>query len=154
MIFAECYYVTYYVADFTKNGETTGHEDIYQSYDNALLMAKELIKCRDISGSVRVTDGSTGEILDEFYSEEEWHRNDNNSKKMTMPKDPNSFEDELGCIWRRDEDEPELWSVDCEGLPCDNCPYNFGTCERCYTDRLRVEDVYAIIAEAKERMGK
>lgn len=147
MILANCYYVTYYVADFAKDDEATKHEDAYQSYDNALLVAKELIKCRDILGGVCVVDGATCEMLDEFFSDNEWHRNGNE----TTPID--SFEDGLGGVWRRDADRPDLWSYDCSGKRCNECPYNEGI-GPCFTDSKYLEDVKDLIAETKERIGK
>lgn len=236
MILANCYYVTYHVVNFANNGTTTGHEDSYQNYDNALLVAKELIKCRDVPDSVCVVDGLTGEILDEFFSDDEWHRNNNSPKAAPKTKeaevveeeviptfketfedknggmwhltddgkwdydctgsncsdcvyyenggcevsDPlceedrnylierakeriaeannpitnkNLFEDGLGGTWRRDDEEPELWSYDCGGVHCDDCPYNWGA-GPCYTDRMHISDVKDLIAETKERMGR
>ena len=64
MILAKCYCVNYYVADFSAEGKSTHHEDFYQDYNNALLVAKELVKCLDVIDDVCVIDGLTGEILD------------------------------------------------------------------------------------------
>ena len=65
MILSRCYYVSYSVADFSAKNEATTfhHEDMYQDYNNALLVAKELVKCLDIVDDVCVIDGLTGEIL-------------------------------------------------------------------------------------------
>lgn len=225
MILANCYYVTYQIADFAKNGETTWREDPYQSYDNALLVAKELIKCRDVFDGVCVVDGLTGEVLDEFSAddviaptaekvEEEaasiiggtfkdknggmWHLTDDNkwdydctgqncsdcvycdkgncceildplceedrncqielakeriAKANKLATIDNSFEDGFGGTWRRDEDNPKLWSYDCYGIKCDECPYNWGS-GSCYSDNLPLKKVKLLIEETKERIGK
>ena len=65
MILAKCYYVNYHVVDFSAKNEATTfhHEDMYQDYNNALLVAKELVKCLDVVDDVSVIDGLTGEIL-------------------------------------------------------------------------------------------
>lgn len=220
MILSNCYYVTYQVADFAENGETTWRENSYQSYDNALLVAKEIIKCRDVFDGVCVVDGLTGEVLDKFSTddvttptvektEEEtvstiggtfkdknggmWHLTDDGkwdydcagqncseclyydkggcceivdplseenrnymielAKEKIAETNNNSFEDGLGGTWRRDDEELELWSYDCSGIHCNDCPYNWGA-GPCYTDRMHIRDVKDLIAETKERMGR
>ena len=60
MILSRCYYVSYHVADFSADGEPTYHEDTYQNYNNALLVAKELVKCLDVIDDVYVIGGLTG----------------------------------------------------------------------------------------------
>ena len=228
MILVKCYYVTYRVTDFTKNGETTWHEDPYQSYDNALLVAKEIIKCHDVFDGVCVIDGLTGEVLDEFSAdnvitpaveeaEEEttttiggtfkdknggiWHLTDDGkwyydctgrncsdcvycnsdkrcgiaeplcekdrdyqielaNERIRVKADKNDaisnepFEDGFGGIWYKDEDN-ELWSYDCGGMSCCDCPYDYDAgCGWCHTTNLSLDDAKKRIAEAKERIGK
>ena len=228
MILTKCYYVNYRVADFAKNGETTWREDPYQSYDNALLVAKEIIKCHDVFDGVCVVDGLTGEVLDEFSAddvitpavekvEEEttstiggtfkdknggiWHLTDDGkwdydctgqncsdcvycdkgrcceivdplseedrnyqielaNERIRAKADKNDaisnepFEDGFGGIWYKDEDN-ELWSYDCGGISCYECPYCYNIDSwDCYTSNLSLDDVKNCIAEAKERIGK
>lgn len=224
MILAKCYYVNYYVADFSADGKSTRHEDIYQDHNNALLVAKELVKCLDVVDDIYVIDGLTGEILNtvskaapnENEAEEDsiptftdtfedknggtwqlmedgkWdydcfglvcsdcvYRNSDNGRcgivdplseedrnyqielankriraKMnennTVDNEP--FEDGFGGIWYKNEDN-ELWSYNCTGLSCHDCPYNAG-CKGCRTLNLSLDDVKKCIAEAKERIGK
>ena len=47
-----CYIVIYHVADFPTGDKPVRHEDAYQSYDNALLVAKDLAKCLDVVNDV------------------------------------------------------------------------------------------------------
>ena len=225
MILSRCYYVNYYVADFSTDGKSTCYEDIYQDYNNALLVAKELVKCLDVVDDVYVIDGLTGEILDtvskaapnENDTEEDsiptftdtfedknggiWRLMEDgrwdydctnrncldcvycNSDKRCDVVDPLSeedrnyqielanerirvkadkndaisnepFEDGFGGIWYKDEDN-ELWSYDCGGMYCHECPYDYDAgCGWCHTTNLSLDDVKKRIAETKERIGK
>ena len=58
-----CYIVMYYVTDFPMGEEPVRHEDAYRSYDNALLVAKDLAKCLDVVDDVYIIDGLTGEVI-------------------------------------------------------------------------------------------
>ena len=225
MILSRCYYVSYHVADFSTDGKSTCYEDIYQDYNNALLVAKELVKCLDVVDDVYVIDGLTGEILDtvskaapnENDTEEDsiptftdtfedknggiWRLMEDgrwdydctnrncldcvycNSDKRCDVVDPLSeedrnyqielanerirvkadkndaisnepFEDGFGGIWYKDEDN-ELWSYDCGGMYCHECPYDYDAgCGWCHTTNLSLDDVKKRIAETKERIGK
>lgn len=153
MILKDCYYVRYRIADYSEEGKTEIHEDAYLNYTNALLVAQELTKCSDLVGSTTVIDGSTGEVLDEFDSNDATPAVE---EKVVRPTtlDSIAFEDGLGGIWRKDADEEDdLWSYDCSGISCNNCPYNFG-CGPCYSDKLHIEDAMKVIEEAKARIGK
>ena len=224
MILAKCYYVNYYVADFSaKNNKPTHHEDAYQDYNNALLVAKELTKCLDVVDDVCIIDGLTGELLNavskaapnENETEEDsipifidtfedknggiWRLNEDDkweydcsnfgcgdciycnsdnrcdvvdplcekdrnyqielaAKKMHAKTNENDainsepFEDEFGGIWYKDEDN-ELWTYDCGGISCYDCPYNIDRWD-CHTSNLSLDDAKKRIAEAKERIGK
>lgn len=227
MILAKCYYVNYYVADFSADGKSTHHEDIYQDHNNALLVAKELVKCLDVVNDIYVIDGLTGEILntvskaapneneveedsiptftdtfedknggvwrllengkwdydctDRHCSDCIYHNNDGRWEERCGVVEPLSeedrnyqiklakeriraktnennivnnepFEDGFGGIWYKNEDN-ELWSYNCTGLSCHDCPYNAG-CKGCRTLNLSLDDVKKCIAEAKERIGK
>lgn len=224
MILSRCYYVNYYVVDFSADGKSTHHEDIYQDYNNALLVAKELVKCLDVIDDVYVIDGLTGKILntvskaapnaneaeedsiptftDTFVDKNggiwrliedgRWdydctnrncldcvYRNSDNGRcdvveplseedrnyqielaneRIRVKADKNDvisnepFEDGFGGIWYKDEDN-ELWSYNCSGLSCHDCPYYVG-CKGCRTSNLSFDDVKKCIAEAKERIGK
>lgn len=224
MILTKCYYVNYYVADFSADGKSTHHEDIYQDHNNALLVAKELVKYLDVVDDVYVIDGLTGEILNTISKAAP---NENEVEEDSIPTFTDTFEDKNGGIWRCMEDgrwdydctdrncfdcvylnsdngrcgvveplseedrdyqielasrriraktnengtinnEPfedgfggiwyknednELWSYNCTGLSCHDCPYNAG-CKGCRTLNLSLDDVKMCIAEAKERIGK
>lgn len=223
MILSRCYYVSYHVADFSAEGEPAYHEDAYQDYNNALLVAKELVKCLDVVDDVYVIDGLTGELLDtvskaapnENRAEEDsiptftdtfedknggiWRltedgrwdydctdrncldciycNNDKRcdvvdplseedrdyqielaNKRMHAKADKNEvinnepFEDGFGGIWCRDADN-ELWSYDCGGISCYECPYNIDRWD-CHTSNLSLDDVKKRISETKERIGK
>lgn len=151
MILRECYYVVYKTADYSNENKIKMREDAYLNYTNALLVAQELTKCNDLVGEVTVVDGSTGEVLDAFDS------NDATPAVEEKPTtfDSIAFEDGLGGVWRKDEDEEDdLWSYDCSGMSCNNCPYDFGGCEPCHTNHLSIADVKKVIDEAKMRIGK
>ena len=153
MILRECYYVVYKTADYSDENKTKMHEDAYLNYTNALLVAQELTKCNDLAGEVSVIDGSTGEVLDTFDSNDATPAVEEKVEKPTT-LDSNAFEDGLGGVWRKDEDEEDdLWSYDCSGISCNDCPYNLGR-GPCYTDKLYIEDAMEIIDEAKMRIGK
>lgn len=225
MILAKCYYVNYYVADFSADGKSTHHEDIYQDHNNALLVAKELVKCLDVIDDVYVIDGLNGAILNtvskaapkedkieedsiptftdtfedknggiwrliedgrwdydctdrncldciycnndkrcdvvEPLSEEDRdYQIERANERIRVKADKNDaisnepFEDGFGGIWYKDEDN-ELWSYDCGGLSCHDCPYDYDAgCGWCHTTNLSLDDVKKRIAEAKERIGK
>lgn len=225
MILTKCYYVNYYVADFSAEGKSIHHEDFYQNYNNALLVAKELVKCLDIVDDVCVIDGLTGEILNAISKaapkEDEiedgnapapadifedknggiWRLNEDDKweydcsnfgcgdciycnsdnrcdvvdplceedrnyqielakERIRAKADENDvintepFEDGFGGIWCKNEDN-ELWSYDCGGLPCHDCPYDYDAgCGWCHTANLSLDDAKKRIAEAKERIGK
>lgn len=118
MILAKCYYVNYYVADFSADGKSTHHEDFYQDYNNALLVAKELIKCLDVVDDVYVIDGLTGEILNTVSKAAP---NENEAEEDSIPTFTDTFEDKNGGIWRRMEDG--RWDYDCTDRNCFDCVY-------------------------------
>ena len=227
MILAKCYYVNYHVVDFSAKNEATTfhHEDMYQDYNNALLVAKELVKCLDVVDDVYVIDGLTGEILNaisksapnENEAEEDsiptftdtfedknggiWRLLENGkwdydctgrncsdcvycnndkrcgiveplseedrdyqielaNERIRVKADKNDaisnepFEDGFGGIWYKDEDN-ELWSYDCGGMYCHECPYDYDDGYGwCHTTNLSLDDVKKRIAETKERIGK
>ena len=225
MILSRCYYVNYYVADFSAEGKSTHHEDFYQDYNNALLVAKELVKCLDIVDDVYVIDGLTGEILNtvskaapkedeieddnapaptdifedknggiwRLNEDDKWYYDCTNrncsdcvycnsdkccdvfnplcekdrdyqielaNERICVKADKNDvisnepFEDGFGGIWYKDEDN-ELWSYDCGGMSCHECPYDYDDGYGwCHTTNLSLDNVKKRIAETKERIGK
>ena len=125
MILSRCYYVDYHVADFTAKGEPTYHEDAYQDCNNAMLVAKELVKCLDVIDDVYVIDGLTGEILDTVSKAAP---NENEAEEDGIPTFTDTFEDKNGGIWRLLENGK--WDYDCTGLYCSDCIYHNND-ERC-----------------------
>ena len=97
MILSRCYYVSYHVADFTAKGEPTYHEDAYQDCNNAMLVAKELVKCLDVVDDVYVIDGLTGEILDTVSKAAPTETGAGEDSIHTFI---DNFEDKNGGIWR------------------------------------------------------
>ena len=223
MILAKCYYVNYNVADFSAESKPIHHEDIYQDYNNALLVAKELVKCLDVVYDVYVIDGLTGEVLntiskaapkeneveedsiptftdtfedknggiwrlmedgrwdydctdrncldciycnndkrcgvvDPLSEEDRDYQIELANERIRAKADENDaintepFEDGFGGFWYKDEDN-ELWTYDCGGISCYECPYNIDRWD-CHTSNLSLDDVKKCIAEAKERIGK
>ena len=126
MILAKCYYVNYYVADFSADGKSTHHEDFYQDYNNALLVAKELVKCLDIVDDVYVIDGLTGEILDTVSKAAP---KEDEIEKDSIPAFTDTFEDKNGGTWQLMEDGK--WDYDCLGLDCSDCVYRNSDNGRC-----------------------
>lgn len=118
MILAKCYYVNYYVADFSADGKSTHHEDIYQDHNNALLAAKELVKCLDVVDDVYVIDGLTGEILNTISKAAP---KEDEIEEDSIPTFTDTFEDKNGGIWRRMEDG--RWDYDCTERNCFDCVY-------------------------------
>lgn len=152
MILANCYYVTYQIADFAKNGETAWREDHYQSYDNALLVAKELIKCHDVFDGVCVVDGLTGEVLDEFSADDVTTPTVKEVEEKATSTIGGTFKDENGGIWHLTDDGK--WDYDCTGQNCSECVYcDKGVCCE-IPDPLSEEDRNCQIELAKERMAK
>ena len=147
MILAKCYYVNYYVADFSAEGKSTHHEDFYQDYNNALLVAKELIKCLDVVDDVCVIDGLTGEILDTVFKAAP---NENEAEEDSIPTFTDTFEDKNGGIWRLLENG--RWDYDCTNRNCLDCVYcnNDKRCD--VVDPLCEEDRNYQIELAKERI--
>ena len=120
MILAKCYYVNYHVVDFSAKNEATTfhHEDMYQDYNNALLVAKELVKCLDILDDVYVIDGLTGEILNTVSKTAP---NENEVEEDSIPTFTDTFEDKNGGIWRLLENGK--WDYDCTDRNCLDCIY-------------------------------
>ena len=147
MILAKCYYVSYSVADFTAKGEPTYHEDAYQDYNNAMLVAKELVKCLDVVNDVYVIDGLTGEILDTVSKAAP---NENEVEEDSIPTFTDTFEDKNGGIWRLMEDG--RWDYDCTDRCCSDCIYhnNVNRCDA--VEPLCEEDRDYQIELAKERI--
>ena len=125
MILSRCYYVSYHVADFTAKGEPTYHEDAYQDCNNAILVAKELVKCLDVVDDVYVIDGLTGEILNTVSKAAP---NENEAEEDSIPTFTDTFEDKNGGIWRLLENGK--WDYDCTDLCCSDCIYHNND-ERC-----------------------
>lgn len=147
MILAKCYYVSYHVADFSAEGEPACHEDAYQDYNNALLVAKELVKCLDVVNDVYVIDGLTGELLNTVSkaAPKEDEIEDGNA-----PTQADTFEDENGGIWRLNEDDK--WEYDCSNFGCGDCIY-CNSDNRCdVVDPLSEEDRDYQIELANERI--
>ena len=65
----------------------------------------------------------------------------------------NSIKDARGGLWRRNEDNPELWSYDCNTTFCATCPNNHGG-QPCHVNNLSLEEVKKLIVETKKRLGK
>lgn len=118
MILSRCYYVSYHVADFTAKGEPTYHEDAYQDCNNAMLVAKELVKCLDVVDDVYVIDGLTGEILDTVSKAAP---KEDEIEEDSIPTFTDTFEDKNGGIWRLIEDG--RWDYDCTDRNCLDCIY-------------------------------
>ena len=149
MILSRCYYVNYHVVDFSAKNEATTfhHEDMYQDYNNALLVAKELVKCLDIVDDVYVIDGLTGEILNTVSKaapKEDEIEEDN------APAPADTFEDKNGGIWRLNEDDK--WEYDCSNFGCGDCIY-CNSDNRCdVVDPLSEKDRDYQIERANERI--
>lgn len=147
MILAKCYYVNYYVADFSADGKSTHHEDIYQDHSNALLVAKELVKCLDVIDDVYVIDGLTGEILNTVSKAAP---NENEVEEDSIPTFTDTFVDKNGGIWRLIEDG--RWDYDCTDRNCLDCIY-CNSNKRCdVVEPLSEEDRNYQIELAKERI--
>lgn len=148
MILTKCYYVNYYVADFSADGKSTHHEDIYQDHNNALLVAKELVKCLDVVDDVYVIDGLTGEILNTISKaapKEDEIEDDN------IPTFTDTFEDKNGGTWQLMEDGK--WDYDCLGLCCSDCVYCNSDNGRCnVVEPLNEEDRNYKIELASKRI--
>ena len=125
MILSRCYYVSYRVADFSAKGEPTFHEDVYQDCNNAMLVAKELVKRLDVINDVYVIDGLTGEILNTVSK---CAPNENDTEEDNIPTFTDTFEDKNGGVWRLLENGK--WDYDCTDLYCSDCIYHNND-ERC-----------------------
>lgn len=148
MILAKCYYVNYYVADFSADGKSTHHEDIYQDHSNALLVAKELVKCLDVVDDVYVIDGLTGEILNTVSKAAP---NENEVEENSIPTFTDTFEDKNGGTWQLMEDG--RWDYDCLGRVCSDCVYRNSGNGRCdVVEPLCEEDRDYQIERANERI--
>lgn len=147
MILAKCYYVNYYVADFSADGKSTCHEDIYQDHNNALLVAKELVKCLDVVDDVYVIDGLNGAILNTVSKAAP---NENEAEEDSIPTFTDTFVDKNGGTWQLMEDGK--WDYDCLGLDCSDCIY-CNSDNRCdVVDSLSEKDRDYQIERANERI--
>ena len=147
MILAKCYYVNYHVADFSADGKSTCHEDIYQDHNNALLVAKELVKCLDVVDDVYVIDGLNGAILNTVSKTSP---KEDEIEEDSIPTFTDTFEDKNGGTWQLMEDGK--WDYDCLGLDCSDCIY-CNSDNRCdVVDPLCEEDRNYKIELANERI--
>ena len=126
MILTKCYHVNYYVADFSADGKSTHHEDIYQDHNNALLVAKELVKCLDVVDDVYVIDGLTGELLDTVSKAAP---KEDEIEDDSIPTFIDTFEDKNGGTWQLMEDGK--WDYDCTNFDCSDCVYRNSDNGRC-----------------------
>lgn len=123
-----CYIVTYHVADFPMGEEPVRHEDAYRSYDNALLVAKDLAKCLDVVDDVYVIDGLTGEVINTILKdapqEDKTEENDapaDSTEKNNAPTPVDTYKDKNGDTWFRISDG--RWRFYCVNRYCADCPY-------------------------------
>lgn len=128
MMFTRCYCVVYHVADFAADGESVGHQDAYRDYNNALLIAKDLVKCLDVVDDVYVIDGLTGEVLNTILKDEpqkdtteEDDVPTDNIEKNNVSISDGIFDDGTGGVWQLTVDNE--WDYQCLGLVCSDCPY-------------------------------
>lgn len=123
MMLTKCYYVVYHVADFAADNEFICHQDAYCSYNNALLVAKDLAKCLDVADNVFVIDGLTGEVLNTILKdapqEDSTEEDDAPADNTSDPAD--TYRDKNGDTWFRISDG--RWRIDCTNRHCADCPY-------------------------------
>lgn len=112
-----CYIVIYYVTDFPMGEEPVRHEDAYRSYDNALLVAKDLAKCLDVVDDVYVIDGLTGEVINTILKDAPA----DNTEKNNAPISSGILDDGTGGVWQLTVNNE--WDYNCLGLVCSNCVY-------------------------------
>lgn len=143
-----CYIVIYYVTDYPMGEEPVRHEDAYRSYDNALLVAKDLAKCWDVVDDVYVIDGLTGEVINTILKDAPQK---DKAEEDNVPASTDTFDDGTGGVWRLTEDNK--WDYDCTGLMCHNCAYyNESHCLICSPVTREERDIQ--IESAKARMKK
>lgn len=148
MMLTKCYCVVYHVADFSANGEFICHQDTYRDHNNALLVAKDLVKCCDIVDDVYVIDGLTGEVLNTILKDEP---QEDTTEEDDAPVFTEEFDDGTGGMWRRANDGK--WEYDCTGFGCSDCAY-CGVGQLCVARRsTTTEDRDTQIKSAKERMS-
>lgn len=157
MILAKYYYVSYYVVDFSAKDKSTYHEEIYQDYNNALLVAKELIKCLDIVDDVCVIDGVTGEILNTIIQDapkENKGEKDNtptdNTEKNNALTPVDTYKDKNGDTWFRISDG--RWRFYCVNRYCADCPYYDEECGCIVREALHETDRNYQVDLAHERI--
>ena len=166
MMLTNCYCVVYHVADFAADGEFICHQDAYRDHNNALLVAKDLVKCFDVVDDVYVIDGLTGEVLNTILKDEpqkditeeddvpadntdENNTSTNTAKKDDAPISGGIFEDGTGGVWQLIEDNK--WNYQCLGVACSDCAYCDGS--HCFArDPMTEEERDNLIKSAKERM--
>ena len=90
-----CYIVIYYVTDFPMGEEPVRHEDAYRSYDNALLVAKDLAKCLDVVDDVYVIDGLTGEVINTILKDAP---QEDKTEENDAPASTDTFDDGTGGV--------------------------------------------------------
>lgn len=144
-----CYIVIYHVADFPTGDKPVRHEDAYQSYDNALLVAKDLAKCLDVVDDVYVIDGLTGEVINTILKDAP---QEDVAEEEKIPNFKDSFDDGTGGMWRLTEDNE--WDYDCTGFLCTNCVYCDDGRNCLVRDPVTKEERDILIKSAKARVKK
>ena len=126
MMLTKCYCVVYHVADFAADNVSICHQDVYQDYNNALLIAKDLAKCSDVINDVYVIDGLTGEVLNTVFKDtpqKDVTKEDNapadNTEKNNAPA--LTYKDKNGNTWYSAGNDK--WKFDCTSRYCSDCPY-------------------------------
>lgn len=123
MMLTKCYCVVYHVADFAADNEFICHQDAYCNHDNALLVAKDLVKCLDVVDDVYVIDGLTGEVLNTILKDapRESKTEEDGAPVDNAPDPVDTYKDKNGDTWFRISDG--RWRIDCTNRHCADCPY-------------------------------
>lgn len=122
------YVVDYTIQNYLVDDDCISRELYFADYFNAVHFARDLSKCEDIIGSIKILNSATGEILFETEAND------------------SSFVDRFGYTWKRQG--YGLWSLDCTDRKCSDCIYNQNAGD-CKTDYLTLEEITKRIGEVE-----
>lgn len=140
-----------YVADYTTQNYLYDdvcmpHERYFVDYFNATYFARDIAKCEDVVGYIRIVNNVTGEIQFEIEAGGAVSEPMPTEKKEEEPiSDNDTSIDIFGYTWK--EQPNGHWSLDCTGITCQDCIYHSTNDGDCRTDDLTLEDIQDRIAE-------
>ena len=141
------YVASYATQNYLLDDDYTSHEYYFADYFNAVHFARDIAKCEDVVGDIKILNSATGEVQIEIEASGAVRK----SAPTEIEEEPdtdNVFIDKFGYTWKKQCEG--RWSVNCTGINCRDCLYNQDAGD-CKTDYLTLEEVCARITKAGKK---